>query len=58
MVEVREQLTEMSDAGKLNGIVVEVEYQCVAAAGGLRHPRFVRIRGDKNPAECGEEQFR
>ena len=56
--EMRETLTEMSDAGKLNGAVVEVEYQCVASAGGLRHPRFKRIREDKNANECTKEQFK
>lgn len=35
------------------GRVVEVAYQYVGAKGRLRHPRFVRFRDDKRPAQCG-----
>lgn len=38
------------------GRVVEVEYQYVGAGGRLRHPRFVRFRDDKQPAECNTSQ--
>ncbi len=34
------------------GRVVEVRYQCIAAKGRLRHPRFVRWRDDKPANEC------
>lgn len=49
----------MTDAQRLQftqklplGEVVEVKAQCVAGKGRLRHPRFIRMRPDKNPSEC------
>jgi len=36
------------------GKVIEVAYQYVGSKGRLRHPRFVRMREDKNPMECTE----
>lgn len=37
---------------ELDGTVCEVTYDCVAAQGGLRFPRFVRLRDDKPVTEC------
>lgn len=33
-------------------LVVQVEYQRRFPSGALRHPQFVRLRGDKAPEEC------
>lgn len=41
---------------RMEGMIVEVKYQCVGANGRLRHPRFVRFRPDKRASECGPEQ--
>lgn len=38
----------MYDAGTLNGTLIEVEYMCLTTDDKFRHPRFVRIRTDKN----------
>lgn len=50
----------MSDAERIMmsddppvGRVAEVAYQYVGAGGKLRHPRFVRLRDDKQPSQCG-----
>lgn len=49
----RYEITEMHDKhNSLVGRVCEIKYQCVAAQGRLRHPRFLRFREDKNPMEC------
>ncbi len=54
----RYEITEMFDVTKnLIGRVIEIKYQCVAAQGRLRHPRFLRFREDKNPMECTIDQL-
>lgn len=45
------------DMPSLNGRVAEVEYDCVAANGSLRFPRFVRWRDDKPANECTKDQL-
>ncbi len=43
---------------KIMGKVIEVSYQDIQIAGGkLQFPRFMRIREDKLPAQCKEEQL-
>lgn len=44
--EMRDEISENRD--KYVGRIVEVAYQYVGSGGGLRHPRFVRWRDDKN----------
>jgi hypothetical protein len=39
------------------GDVIEVAYLYRAATGGLVQPRMVRIRPDRTPESCGEDQF-
>lgn len=41
----------------LVGKVIEVEYDCLAANGKLRFPRFVRVRDDKEPHQCLKSQL-
>lgn len=37
--------------------VVEVNVMEILPTGGLRHPRFVKFRPDKNPKDCRWEQY-
>jgi len=39
------------------GDVIEVEYLAYMAGGGIREPRMVRVREDKDPVECTVAQF-
>jgi len=48
--ETRDELS--ADREAFLGRVVEVAYQRVEARGGLRHPRWVRLRDDKRAEEC------
>lgn len=48
----REVFTNLHRSGKLVGTVVEVEAQQQLRSGKFRHPRFLRIRADKNPLDC------
>jgi len=52
----RVHFTELALDGGLDGVVVEVKYQYLNERGHLRHPRFVRIRDDKQHAECSIHQ--
>lgn len=45
------------DLNSLIGKVAEISYDCVAANGRLRFPRFVRWREDKDPLTCTKEQL-
>lgn len=47
---IRDDLSS-SRSKKLHGRLIEVEYQEVTNDGSLRHPVFVRLRGDKDCAE-------
>jgi len=39
------------------GDIIEVEYLAYMAGGGIREPRMVRIREDKDPRDCTMAQF-
>jgi bifunctional non-homologous end joining protein LigD len=39
------------------GVVIEVMANGITADGQLRHPRMVRVRPDKTPADCGTAQL-
>lgn len=47
---MRDQLRDRLDAGEQ--FVVEIAYQCWTPACRLRHPRFVRLRPDKDIDSC------
>ena len=49
---LRKTLTKMAEDTSLIGLVVEVKYQQIGSKGGLRHPRFLRLRPDKPKKEC------
>ena len=48
----RALFTKLHEAGELVGMVVEVEAQQQLRSGKFRHPRFLRIRADKNASDC------
>lgn len=50
--EVREYITNRKE--ELLGTVVELEAQCIIdkEIGTLQHPRFIRLRPDKNAEQC------
>jgi bifunctional non-homologous end joining protein LigD len=57
---MRTELTDPTTGGVRRawmGRVVEVAAQEVTPDGVLRHPRFVRVRGDKTALDCGPEQI-
>ncbi len=56
-MDVREEITDLEDAGKLVGKVVEVKYQDVESHGRLQFPRFLRFRDDKPAEDCKLEQL-
>lgn len=47
-----ERITITSNRDKLKGTVIEVMGQEFTSDGRLRHPRFLRLRPDKNPKMC------
>ncbi len=57
-MDVREDITDMEEAGELVGKVVEVKYQEVESHGRLQFPRFQRFRDDKPAEDCKLEQLR
>lgn len=56
-LEYRKSLDTKAKRDALIGKVCEVSYDKVGAKGGLRFPRFVRWRTDKNPKQCTTKQF-
>lgn len=55
--EMRRSLSEWHNRGDLVGQVVEITYQELAGRGGLKHPRFRRLRDDKPVMECTMDQL-
>ena len=54
-MDLREDVSDMDDRGKLVGLVAEIKYTDFAED-RLWHPRFLRLRDDKPSEECTMEQ--
>ena len=48
----RELFSKLHAKGELLNMVVEIEAQQQLRSGKFRHPRFLRVRADKNPTDC------